>query len=257
MGRGGRCWRAWRWRTSSRGAGRAAAAYSRHTAPAPPGYWTERDKIAWEKVDAKAKSFEKVTLDQISTRKALHRPRARSRHRSRRDLQPRLGRSIRQPHAPRSARVRRTGRRRSQRHGAEVRPRRSPDPHQGHEAREEGLRLVQDRAERLLGRGRGVRPDLNRPPLSRLPLGSRRADGPHSGQPRPLVPHRVHSPTRPLPDRTEQRAAQGRREAIPRNPRAAPGTARAATPDAERPRHRRRERSTDRRSRSPSRSSGR
>src|SRR6478609_1211141 len=33
----------------------------------PPEYWTERDKIAWERVDAKAKSFEKVTLDQIST----------------------------------------------------------------------------------------------------------------------------------------------------------------------------------------------
>jgi len=33
----------------------------------PPEYWAERDKIAWERVDAKAKSFEKVTLDQIST----------------------------------------------------------------------------------------------------------------------------------------------------------------------------------------------
>ena len=33
----------------------------------PPEYWTERDKIAWERVDAKARSFEKVTLDQIST----------------------------------------------------------------------------------------------------------------------------------------------------------------------------------------------
>lgn len=31
-----------------------------------PGYWTDRDKIAWEKVDAKAKSFESVSLDQIS-----------------------------------------------------------------------------------------------------------------------------------------------------------------------------------------------
>lgn len=35
----------------------------------PPEYWTERDKIAWEKVNAKAKSFEKVTLDQLSTAK--------------------------------------------------------------------------------------------------------------------------------------------------------------------------------------------
>jgi uncharacterized protein len=35
----------------------------------PPEYWTERDKIAWGKVDAKAKMFEKVTLDQISTAK--------------------------------------------------------------------------------------------------------------------------------------------------------------------------------------------
>jgi predicted GTPase len=36
------------------------------TAPPPPGYWTERDRLAWEKVEAKAKSFEAVTLDQIS-----------------------------------------------------------------------------------------------------------------------------------------------------------------------------------------------
>jgi uncharacterized protein len=35
------------------------------TASPPPDYWTDRDKIAWEKVDAKAKSFEKVTLDQL------------------------------------------------------------------------------------------------------------------------------------------------------------------------------------------------
>src|SRR5580700_2811377 len=33
----------------------------------PPEYWTERDKVAWGIVDAKAKSFEKVTLDQLST----------------------------------------------------------------------------------------------------------------------------------------------------------------------------------------------
>jgi hypothetical protein len=35
----------------------------------PPEYWTERDKIAWERVDAKAKSFGKVTVDEISTPK--------------------------------------------------------------------------------------------------------------------------------------------------------------------------------------------
>jgi predicted GTPase len=35
----------------------------------PPGYWTDRDKAAWEKVDAKAKSFAAVTLDQISNAK--------------------------------------------------------------------------------------------------------------------------------------------------------------------------------------------
>ncbi len=35
----------------------------------PPEYWTERDKVAWGIVDAKAKSFEKVTLDQLSTAK--------------------------------------------------------------------------------------------------------------------------------------------------------------------------------------------
>lgn len=39
------------------------------TAPPPPGYWTDRDKVAWEKVEAKAKSFEAVTLDQISNAK--------------------------------------------------------------------------------------------------------------------------------------------------------------------------------------------
>jgi len=36
------------------------------TAVPPPGYWTDRDKIAWDKVDARAKSFESVSLDQIS-----------------------------------------------------------------------------------------------------------------------------------------------------------------------------------------------
>src|SRR5579872_6764210 len=35
----------------------------------PPEYWTERDRTAWGIVDAKAKSFEKVTLDQLSTAK--------------------------------------------------------------------------------------------------------------------------------------------------------------------------------------------
>jgi predicted GTPase len=32
----------------------------------PPGYWTERDKLAWEKVLSKAKSYEQVTVDQLS-----------------------------------------------------------------------------------------------------------------------------------------------------------------------------------------------
>jgi predicted GTPase len=32
-----------------------------------PEYWTDRDKHAWEKVDVRARSFESVTLDQIST----------------------------------------------------------------------------------------------------------------------------------------------------------------------------------------------
>lgn len=49
---------AWRW-TRGRGA-------LPDTAPPPPGYWTDRDRVAWEKVDAKAKSFESVTLEQIS-----------------------------------------------------------------------------------------------------------------------------------------------------------------------------------------------
>jgi predicted GTPase len=31
----------------------------------PPGYWTERDNAAWEKVLAKAKSYEKVTTEQL------------------------------------------------------------------------------------------------------------------------------------------------------------------------------------------------
>lgn len=31
----------------------------------PPGYWTERDNLAWEKVVAKAQSFDKITSEQI------------------------------------------------------------------------------------------------------------------------------------------------------------------------------------------------
>ena len=50
---------AWRW-TRNRG-------LLPPTDSPPPEYWTDRDKIAWERVDVKAKSFEKVTLDQIST----------------------------------------------------------------------------------------------------------------------------------------------------------------------------------------------
>ncbi|HEY3789292.1 MAG TPA: GTPase [Urbifossiella sp.] len=32
----------------------------------PPNYWTDRDKIAWDKVEAKAKSFDKITTDQLA-----------------------------------------------------------------------------------------------------------------------------------------------------------------------------------------------
>jgi predicted GTPase len=35
----------------------------------PPGYWTERDKLAWEKISEKAKSFETVTTDQLENPK--------------------------------------------------------------------------------------------------------------------------------------------------------------------------------------------
>lgn len=52
---------AWRW---TRGRGMLP-----NTAPPPPDYWTDRDKLAWEKVDAKARSFEKVTLEQLSQAK--------------------------------------------------------------------------------------------------------------------------------------------------------------------------------------------
>ena len=40
-----------------------------HVESSIPQYWTARDKIAWAKIDAKAKSYEKVTLDQISNAK--------------------------------------------------------------------------------------------------------------------------------------------------------------------------------------------
>lgn len=33
--------------------------------PTPPGYWTERDKLAFAKVEEKAKSFEKITTEQL------------------------------------------------------------------------------------------------------------------------------------------------------------------------------------------------
>ncbi|MBA4190027.1 MAG: hypothetical protein C0467_18740 [Planctomycetaceae bacterium] len=49
------------WRWTRRGGGVLPK-----TEVPPPGYWTDRDRIAWEKVDAKAKSFESVSLDQIS-----------------------------------------------------------------------------------------------------------------------------------------------------------------------------------------------
>ena len=32
----------------------------------PPNYWTDRDKLAWDKVDAKAKVFESITTEQLS-----------------------------------------------------------------------------------------------------------------------------------------------------------------------------------------------
>ena len=197
-----------------------------------PEYWTDRDKLAWEKVDAKAKSFEKVTLDQISTPQHYA------------DLAVDLatevgtiynpGRSFRPSHAARGARVRRACRGRPQRHGAEVRPRCAPHPPEGHQAGPEGLRLVQDRPERLLGRRCALRPDRFGSPLPRIAAGARRPDEPHPGQPHPLVPHRVHPPARPLPHRTQQRPAQGRREALSRDPRPAPGAARDSTHGASR-----------------------
>src|SRR5262249_34026299 len=51
---------AWRW---TRGRGMLP-----DTAP-PPQYWTDRDKAAWAKVEAKANSFQKVTLAEVSTPK--------------------------------------------------------------------------------------------------------------------------------------------------------------------------------------------
>ena len=44
---------AWRW---TRGRGMLP-----DTAAAPPNYWTDRDKLAWDKVQAKAKGYEKIT----------------------------------------------------------------------------------------------------------------------------------------------------------------------------------------------------
>ncbi|MFO0803164.1 MAG: GTPase domain-containing protein [Gemmataceae bacterium] len=35
------------------------------TAAPPPNYWTDRDKLAWEKVDAKAKSYTAITAEQL------------------------------------------------------------------------------------------------------------------------------------------------------------------------------------------------
>jgi predicted GTPase len=35
----------------------------------PPGYWTDRDKAAWEKVVEKAKSFDKITTEQLENPK--------------------------------------------------------------------------------------------------------------------------------------------------------------------------------------------
>ena len=50
----------WRWTRRTQGV-------LPRTDAAPPGYWTDRDKLAWGKVDAKARSFEMVSLDDIST----------------------------------------------------------------------------------------------------------------------------------------------------------------------------------------------
>lgn len=52
---------AWRW-TRNKGV-------LPETAAAPPGYWTDRDRLAWEKVEAKSRSYEKVTLELISNAK--------------------------------------------------------------------------------------------------------------------------------------------------------------------------------------------
>src|SRR3569623_28580 len=32
----------------------------------PSNYWTDRDKVAWEKVDAKAKTFDVITTEQLT-----------------------------------------------------------------------------------------------------------------------------------------------------------------------------------------------
>lgn len=53
---------AWRWT-------RRASGVLPDTAVPPPEYWTDRDKVAWDKVDARAKSYEAVSLDQIADAK--------------------------------------------------------------------------------------------------------------------------------------------------------------------------------------------
>ena len=97
----------------------------------------------------------------------------------------------------------------------------------------QGDRLVQDRPERLLGRLDALESDPGRRPLGRVALWSRHAPRQAAGQHPALVPHGVRAPPRPLPHRDEQRAAQGRREALPRDHGAARRTAAWTTPAAE------------------------
>jgi len=49
---------AWRWTRRNK-------LFASTDAP-PPNYWTDRDKLAQEKVDAKARSFESISMDQLS-----------------------------------------------------------------------------------------------------------------------------------------------------------------------------------------------
>jgi uncharacterized protein len=51
-------WLAWRW-TRRRG-------LLPPTDAAPPNYWTDRDKLAWDKVEGKARAFDRITTDQLS-----------------------------------------------------------------------------------------------------------------------------------------------------------------------------------------------